>query len=562
MFLLSITQALVCFYTNNTVYLDVQTRSLIFKAWPRTDQSTEMNVCKQLSGDLYKLSIQTGSFTYTLSQPQIYNLNSPIDVIIPCGDQINNCASAFKAKSAIYIIKFQNANFIINEAAQNLRRVDFNRKNCVQNPKLLYGQNVQLAPGVLSNVFKFSGTPTQICKYPLDSQTTMNSNDSTKKTAVVKFYAFPDYSMESQQFREPLSELIQQAAYPCVMMPSSDLKQWCDNMIKNLATQSFGYNQVQYFVPGKIPNRDGSITRDYNYSISYETNEVVNTLHESFDCYSGQNIMLYANTLLLTNIMNPQINYCNTTMSSFLGFNYDKMVTRIIFQENEDFRIGQVFILDFITRSQVLNSSAEWLDCDISTNVSYCKEVLSQQSIISKYQLSAQQLFYNKDLLLKILPLSPELSISCLQEAFAQISDSQACVNINNICYNATSNQQYTFSFSNSSDYVLNISTQAVFPNSESKYCVNGVFSRKLAGEITGGVRGGFSYAFAYPKNIAYEKSAQVVRTRTLYVTYKNEIAYDIFQLFINFVQLHYKLLFQQLIQLNNSQIIVVQFIT
>ncbi|CAL6061659.1 Conserved_hypothetical protein [Hexamita inflata] len=488
MFLLSITQALVCFYTNNTVYLDVQTRSLIFKAWPRTDQSTEMNVCKQLSGDLYKLSIQTGSFTYTLSQPQIYNVNSPIDVIIPCGDQINNCASAFKAKSAIYIMEFQNANFIINEAAQNLRRVDFNRKNCVQNPKLLYGQNVQLAPGVLSNVFKFSGTPTQICKYPLDSQTTVNSNDSTKKTAVVKFYAFPDYLMESQQYREPLSELIQQAAYPCVMMPSSDLQQWCDNMIKNLATQSFGYNQVQYFVPGKIPNRDGSITRDYNYSISYETNEVVNTLHESFDCYSGQNIMLYANTLLLTNIMNPQINNCNTTMSSFLGFNYDKMVTRIIFQENEDFRIGQVFILDFITRSQVLNSSAEWLDCDISTNVSYCKEVLSQQSIISKYQLSAYQLFYNKDLLLKILPLQPELSISCLQEAFAQISDSQACVTINNICYNATSNQQYKFSFSNSSDYILNISTQAVFPNSESKYCVNGAFSRKLAGEITGGV--------------------------------------------------------------------------
>ncbi|CAL5996032.1 Conserved_hypothetical protein [Hexamita inflata] len=480
-------QSLVCFQTNITVSLDVQTRSLIFKAWPRTDSSTELNVCKQLSGDLYKLSILTGSYTYALSQLQKYGVGASIDITIPCVDLVNNCASAFKATSAIYVMEFQNAKVVVNEAAQNLRRVDFNRKDCVRDPKLLYGQNIQIAPGVYSNVFKFSGTPTKICKYPLDSMTTLIANDPTQKKAVVTFTAFPNFSTISLQFSVSLSTLFQHGTYPCSMMPSPAVVSWCDSMIQTFATQSFGYNQVQYFVPGKIPNRDGTITRVANYSISYETNVVVNTLQATFDCYSSQNILMYANTLLLTNTMNPAINYCNTTMSSFIGFAYDKMVTRVIFQENEDFRTGKVFILDFTTWSQVLNSTSEWLDCDLSTNATYCKEVLAQQSIISSYQLSAQQLIYKNDVLLKIFPLSPTLSVSCLQDATSRISDSQACVSITNICQNATSNQQFTFSFKSAQGHI-NITTQAEFPNSESKYCVNRVFSREQVRGISGGV--------------------------------------------------------------------------
>ncbi|CAL5981527.1 Conserved_hypothetical protein [Hexamita inflata] len=481
-----VVQTLVCFQTNVTVSLDVQTRSLIFKAWPRTDSSTELNVCKQLSGDLYKLSIQMGSYTYALSQLQTYGVRASIDITIPCADLVNNCASAFKATSAIYVMEFQNAKVVVNEAAQNLRIVDFNRKDCVRDPKLLYGQNIQIAPGVLSNVFKFSGTPTQICKYPLDSMATLIANDPTQKKAVIKYSAYPNFNLESVQFSVTLSMLFQQGTYPCVMMPSSEKISWCNSMIQTFATESFGYNQVQYFVPGKVPNRDGTITRVANYSISYETNVVVNTLQATFDCYSSQNILLYANTLLLTNTMNPAINYCNTTMSSFIGFTYDKVVTRVIFQENEDFRTGKMFILDFTTRSQVLNSSSEWLDCDLSTNATYCKKILEQQSIISTFQLSAQQLIYKNDVLLKIFPLSPTLSVSCLQDATALISDSQACVSITNICSNATSNQQFTFSFKSAQD--VNIITQAEFPNSESRYCSNSVFSREQVRGITGGV--------------------------------------------------------------------------
>ncbi|CAL6077434.1 Conserved_hypothetical protein [Hexamita inflata] len=275
---------LVCFQTNVTVSLDVQTRSLIFQAWPRTDSSTKLNVCKSLSGDLYKLSIQTGSQTYALLQLQTYGVGAQIDITIPCGDLVNNCASAFKATSAIYVMEFQNAKVVVNEAAQNLRRVDFNRRDCVRDPKLLYGQNIQIAPGVLSNVFKFSGTPTQICKYPLDSMATLIANDPTQKKAVIKYSAYPNFNLESVQFSVSLSMLFQQGTYPCVMMPSPEKISWCNSMIQTFATESFGYNQVQYFVPGKVPNRDGTITRVANYSISYETNVVVNTLQATFDC--------------------------------------------------------------------------------------------------------------------------------------------------------------------------------------------------------------------------------------------------------------------------------------
>ncbi|CAL6108743.1 Conserved_hypothetical protein [Hexamita inflata] len=476
-----VVQSLVCFQTNVTVSLDVQTRSLIFKAWPRTDQSAELNVCKQLSGDLFQLSIQTGAYTYVLSQLQKYDIRASINVIIPCNDSVNKCSFAFKASSAIYIMRFQNTQVEINEAVQNLRRVDFNRKDCVRNPELLYGQNVKIAPGVISNVFKFSGTPTQICKYPLDSVV----NPALKK-ALILFFAYPDYIIDSPQNSIPLSTLIQQSIYPCVMMPTPERVQWCNNMIQMIATESFAYNQVQYFVPGKIPNRNGTITRETNYTITYETNVVTNTLQSTFDCYSSQNIMLYSNTLLLTNTMNPAINYCNTTMSSFIGVAYDKVVTRVIFQEFEDFRKGNVYILDFNTKSQVLNSSSEWLDCNLSTNTTYCMEVLALYSTLKTYKFSVQQLIYNNGDILKIFPLSPSLSISCLQNASAQIQDTQACVSISKICSNTTNNKQFTFSFSSSTNTII-LSTYAQFPNSENNYCVDGHFTRKQAQEITGG---------------------------------------------------------------------------
>ncbi|CAL6054671.1 Conserved_hypothetical protein [Hexamita inflata] len=479
--------SLVCFQTNVTVSLDVQTRSLIFKAWPRTDSSTELNVCKQMSGDLYKLSIQTGAYTYALSQLQTYGVGATIDITIPCEDLIDNCATAFKATSAIYIMEFQNANVVVNEAAQNLRRVDFNRKNCVQNPQLQFGQNIQITPGVYSNEYKLSGTPTQICKYPLDTLAVITANVTSTKKAVLSFQAYPNFTTTSQLFSVSLPTIFSQATYPCATQSTPTAIAWCNNMTNSLATQSFGYNRVQYFAPGKIPNKDGTITRAYNYSVSYETNVVTNTLQSTFDCYSSQNIMLYSNTLLLTNTMNPAINYCNTTMSSFIGFAYDKVVTRVIFQEFEDFRKGNVYILDFNTKSQVLNSSSEWLDCDLSTNISYCKEVLAKQSVISKYQFSAQQLIYKNDVLLKIFTLSPSLSVSCLQDVTAYIYDTQACVNVTNICSNTTQNQQLIISFKNQQSYI-NISTLAEFPNSEGRYCANSVFKRKQTGGITSGI--------------------------------------------------------------------------
>ncbi|CAL6081847.1 Hypothetical_protein [Hexamita inflata] len=127
---------------------------------------------------------------------------------------------------------------------------------------------------------------------------------------------------------------------------------------------------MQYIVPGKIPNRDGTLTRVGNYISVYQSNQVKNALQVTFDCYSSQSIKLYGKSLLLTNTMNPAMLYCSNPMSAF-NFSYDKIVTRVSFQEFEDFRTGYVLTLDFTT-SQVLNSSFEWLSCSDSINELYC----------------------------------------------------------------------------------------------------------------------------------------------------------------------------------------------
>ncbi|CAL5993148.1 Conserved_hypothetical protein [Hexamita inflata] len=280
---------LLCFQTNTTVILDVQTRQLIFNAFPRTDDSRELNVCKQLNGDIYKLSVQTGTFNYVLSSLQQYDYTKEIEIRIPCDDLVTNCNSAFKAKSAIYIMEFQEAKQTITEAASNLRRLDFNRKACINNVQLLYGQNVTIPMLGVSDIFQVSGTPS-VCKYPLDSQTTIDANNPLDQTAILQYYVYPKFQEYTPQYRLTPSKLLRNTIYPCIMMPTPESIDWCQNMARTLATSSFGYMNMQYFVPGKIPNRDGTLTRVSNYTSIYQSNQVNNVLQTTFDCYSSQSI--------------------------------------------------------------------------------------------------------------------------------------------------------------------------------------------------------------------------------------------------------------------------------
>ncbi|CAL6085947.1 Conserved_hypothetical protein [Hexamita inflata] len=487
--------ALLCFQTNTTVVLDVQTRQLVFKAWPRDDDSRELSVCRQLNGDMFKLSVQTGTYTYELSSLQTYDVAKQIEISIPCA--AGTCDDAFKAKSAIYTMEFQEAKQTITEAASNLRRLDFNRKACVDNPALQFGQNIQIAPGLFSNVFKITGIPKN-CKYPLDTLATLVANNPLDKKATVNFFAYPNFAMESAQYSVTLAQLFTKGTYPCVMMPSPEVTAWCNNMVNTLATSSFGYNQMQYFVPGKIPSRDGTLTRVSNYSVIFQSNQVKNTLQATFDCYSGQSLTIYGSTLLLANQMNPAMVSCKNDMHTFVGAAYDEMITRVIFQQYEDFRAGQVYTVDFRSESQTLNSSSEWLDCKYSLDEEYCRDVLGKGQELQHYYLNVQQLIYKDGKITKIFPLSPTLSLSCVQSASAQIMDSQACVSLASICDSTSkSNQQLTLSFGDSGLYssnLLNITAQAEYPNADGLYCFNHGFSRaqitKFTDEISGSVTG------------------------------------------------------------------------
>ncbi|CAL6081812.1 Conserved_hypothetical protein [Hexamita inflata] len=487
---LAVIYSLLCFQTNTTVLLDVQTRELVFKAWPRTDDAREMKVCTQLNGDIFKLRVQVGTYDYELATLQTYDVFKYIEIKIPCADTVNKCNTAFKAKSAIYTMDFQEAKQSITEAASNLRRLDFNRKACVVDTALLYGQNVQIAPGTYTNMFKVQGTA-QNCKYPLDDMATLIGNDPTKKKALFSFFAYPNFQANMPLFSITTALLVQMGQYPCIMMGDPLEIAWCDNMIQTLATSSFGYVLMHYYVPGLIPNRDGTLTRVANYTNVIQSNQVKDALQATLDCYSSQNIDIFSNTILLTNTLDPSMVYCKKPISEFIGIPYDKIVTRISFQQNEDFRTGNVYTLDFNTQSQMMNTTSEWLSCSSSTNETYCNEVLALGSTISSYFLNAQQIIYKDNNIVKILPLSPTMTLSCYSDAAAEIFDQETCVTITNICANnitSASNKQFTYSFGNEGKYsknLLNITSQAVFPNSENKYCVNYDFSDSMITEIT-----------------------------------------------------------------------------
>ncbi|CAL6032696.1 Hypothetical_protein [Hexamita inflata] len=252
--------------------------------------------------------------------------------------------------------------------------------------------------------------------------------------ASVTFFAYPNFEVESEQYSVSISQLFQNSLYPCILMPSPGVTAWCNNMVNTLATSSFGYNMIQYFVPGKIPNRDGTLTRLQNYSVIFQSNQVKDTLQATFDCYSGQSLTIYGSTLLLANRMNPAMVSCKNDMHTFVGAAYDEMITRVIFQQYEDFRAGQVYTVDFRSESQTLNSSSEWLDCKYSLDEEYCLVVLGKGQELQHYYLNVQQLIYKDDKIVKIFPLSPTLSLSCVQSASAQIMDSQACVSLASIC--------------------------------------------------------------------------------------------------------------------------------
>ncbi|CAL6024432.1 Conserved_hypothetical protein [Hexamita inflata] len=480
--------SLLCFQSNTTVLLDVQTRELVFKAWPRTDQTRETNICNSLNGDIYLFSVQVGTQIYVFDHLQIFDSSKYIQITIPCSET-DKCKQAFKANSAVYTMEFQEANQIVKEVAQNLRRLDFNRKACADHVQLLYAKDYEISPGVLSHVYKMDGIP-KYCKYPIDLDATINAHNYSNAKAKLLFQAYPSFGLIQTMFSVTPDYLNENNGIACIRLPTPELKTWCNNMVQTFATQSFGFAKMQYFVPGIIPERDGSLSRIINYTTIYQTNKVVNAYEDTFDCYSHQSLLIYDQTLLLTNTMNPNMIYCNQQIQDYVGIEYDQIITRITFQQNEDFKNGDVYTIDFKTKSQIFNTSFEWLSCNIAINQTQCKEIILNKQIMIKYILNAQQLIYKNNNIVKIFPLNPTMSLSCYSDAQVEIYNTQSCVKILNNCQTDIQNQnieQIIYSFGNNGAYsnnLLNISSFVLFPNLNNTYCINFNFSDQLTTDI------------------------------------------------------------------------------
>ncbi|CAL6030510.1 Conserved_hypothetical protein [Hexamita inflata] len=455
--------SLSCFIANTSVLLDVQTRELVFKAWPRADDSREFNICKKMNGDVYKFSVVLDLYVYKLSDLQLFNSNQYIELKIPCTQVVGACADAFKAKSAMYTMDFQASKQIITDAASNLRRLDFNRKACVDNSQLHYGQNIEISPGVFSSVLKQVGTAKN-CKYPVNDVATISANNLVDQKATINFFAYPDFNFYQNWYSIDPSELLLHTTYACELMPTPEKIALCNNMIETFATSSLGYNQINYQVPALIPARDGTLTRLENYSVIFETNQVKNALEEYFDCYQSQFLMIFEDKMLMTNTMNGSMVNCKQKMSDFVKINYDKIITRVIFQENPDFRAGKVCTIDFVT-DQALNETQQWLKCENAVNQTSCKEFLENRALISNFYLSAQQVIIQNNVTKKIFPLQPTFQISCYQIT-VDVFNTEICANLTSSCVSVPKSTFVTIQLDS-----LNISDQIIFP--QSRICFN-----------------------------------------------------------------------------------------
>ncbi|CAL6051154.1 Conserved_hypothetical protein [Hexamita inflata] len=474
-----------CFQPNTTVMLDVQTRDAVFKAWPRADATRETELCGKLKGDMFKLSVKTGAYEYVLNTLQSYDPAKYIEIRLPCTEVVlgvpGTCATAFKAKSAIYTMDFQEAKQNVTEAASNLRKLDFDRKACYQNPIMEVGQQIEISPGAFSDQFRFLAT-TANCKYPLDSLSTISNNNPADKKASLNFFGYPEYKLFAPQYSVSAASFIANSRFSCVNMPNAAYQTWCSNMVTSLATQSFTYFQINYSFPAVIPNRDGTLTRVANYSTVMESNEVRNMKLSNFDCFSNQMLRIYSKrNFRLISDLNDSMIVCNQPIKDLIDFDY--MTTRIVFQENNDFRIGNVYQIDFKTPTQVLNVTNEWLPCVQSLDEAKCYEILKLRPQLSSYQVVVQKIFYKNDQIVDIMPLTVTHDVSCFANQSYYLYANQVCVTFNQTCdVDITPTQaQFTFSFGNISKYgnnILNITTQSTFPLSVHRYCANYNFTK------------------------------------------------------------------------------------
>ncbi|CAL5979248.1 Conserved_hypothetical protein [Hexamita inflata] len=505
MIVIQISYQLRCFLSNTTVMLDVQTRDAVFKAWPRTDATRETELCGKLKGDMFKLSIQTGAYEYVLNTLQSYDPAKYIEIRLPCTEVIlgvpGTCATAFKAKSAIYTMDFQEAKQNVTEAASNLRKLDFDRKACFQNARMDLKINAVISPTVTSNAFQFVAD-SRNCRYPLDSSAKIALNNQADKKSTLTFSGYPSYSFKDNRYSVPINTFLSQSIAPCAMIPVPAAVKGCSKMVADLAIRSQNYFVMNYTVPGIIPNRDGTLTRSVSYTNLMESNIIKSINQQQFDCYTSQKLDINYGSIHLINVLkSPTVN-CSKPIKTLVG-DFDKMVTRISFQEFQDFRLGNVYTIDFQTKSQVINSSSEWLTCDQSTNQTHCLEVLGKSGL-SKMYLNAQQLFYKAEAINLLMALTVTPSFSCFQNASFGLSNDQVCAEFAQSCQasglSAGSNQ-FTFSFGDIGKFgnnLLNVSTQGTFSTSNNKYCANHAFSTAQiaqlvnadgAGAVTGSLK-------------------------------------------------------------------------
>ncbi|CAL5979267.1 Conserved_hypothetical protein [Hexamita inflata] len=459
-----------CFQPNTTVMLDVQTRDAVFKAWPRSDATRETELCGKLKGDMFKLSIQTGAYEYVLNTLQSYDPAEYIEIRLPCTEVVlgvpGTCATAFKAKSAIYTMDFQEAKQNVTEAASNLRKLDFDRKACFQNARLDVGQQVQISPGVFSDQFQFVAN-TSNCKYPLDPQSTISNNNPLDQKAVLSFQAYPNFTYNKPQFSISPSELLKQQ-YNCQ-------NKSCSEMVNGLATQSYDYFQVNYSVPSLIPDRNGQLTRMVHYTNIMESNKVRNVNLNVIDCYTSQKLRMHSRQIRIISELNESMEWCKKPLNQVL--NYDKMITRVVFQENYDFRIGEHYTVDFQS-AHLLNTTNEWMGCHESTNETHCYKVLAKRNQLIDYFVTVQHIFYQEEAVKTMIPLYPASEVSCFGNTVFHLSNSQICATFDQYCAGDLEQESYlfTFSFGNIGKYgnnLLNITTQATYPKSMHKYCAN-----------------------------------------------------------------------------------------
>ncbi|CAL6065866.1 Conserved_hypothetical protein [Hexamita inflata] len=411
--LMAISTQLNCYATNSTIQVITQSDTIVLVMYPLSDGSTEQNLCAQLNSLSFSATVIFGAVSYTQAQAQTFSINNKLSITFSCNDA---CAAALAASSASYSFYFSQGNVVVTDTISTFQIEKYNRKNCISNPTISFNP--------VSQVIEIQGTANG-CEIPLMP---------TKHVSLI-LSAYPDiiiYKSISLAGISTLQQLIDILVIDCINDYTDTEQRTCQRLIEQFTSQS-NYAELTLNFPGLIPDNSSTSTysRDSPFSIYTEISTMSNFFVNNFDCFTSQQLIMFADTIRIDIPINASRVHCAQPIQQFIG-SYDQSRIVIQIQDNPDFRQSTIVQFTFSNAIFDFNTAFLYFPCEDELEGSEkCASKLAIARKMTSWTSFIERKFYKND---NVVQSFQTLSTARLAKfdynAIVNISKTKLCVSI------------------------------------------------------------------------------------------------------------------------------------